>query len=80
MASVRPRKTAGGHGPSNLRLGAILDAQTAERKSATVPPQWVLDKIADQSITGGYKIGKKRANVCARCFTTRCANGVCLCE
>ncbi len=80
MASVRPRRTAGGHGPSNLRLGALLDAQTADRKAQAMPPQWVLDKIANQSITGGYKIGKKRANVCERCYSKRSVNGTCLCE
>ncbi len=84
MASVRPRRTAGGHGPSNIVLGRMLDRQALERSFAAkengTPPQWVLDKIADQSITGGYKIGKKRANVCTGCYSTRSVNGKCLCE
>lgn len=69
-------KTRGGHGPSNIRLGAILDAQAAQT-SATVPPQWVRDRIAERQITGGFRTSRKHQ--CPRCFVQRSMSGACGC-
>lgn len=61
-------------GPSNIVLGAILD----QPRPGAMPSQAVLDRIADRSITGGYRTGKR--NRCPQCFTARSANGTCSCE
>ncbi len=42
-----------------------------------VPPAWVLDKIADEKITGKYNV--KRSNRCDRCNMFRSVNGACDC-
>jgi hypothetical protein len=44
----------------------------------SMPPQWVLDKVAEESITGKYNV--KRSNLCERCYQYRSANGTCGCE
>ena len=41
------------------------------------PPQWVLDRIADESITGKYDISPE--NICGECFLARSVNGTCGC-
>ena len=41
------------------------------------PPQWVLDRIADEKFTGGYDISP--ANICQSCFTAKSDNGKCWC-
>ena len=41
------------------------------------PPQGVLDKIAERSITAGFSV--KRANLCNDCFQYRSVNGECGC-
>ena len=40
------------------------------------PPQWVLDRIAEESITGKYDT----SNVCGSCFQARSVNGTCGCD
>lgn len=42
-----------------------------------MPSQAVLDKMAEQSLTGGWDI--RRANVCADCWQAKSANGLCGC-
>jgi len=41
------------------------------------PPQWVLDRIADETITGKYDVSP--SNICPSCFTARSASGTCFC-
>jgi hypothetical protein len=47
-------------------------------EGAGPPPQWVLDKIAEETITGRFNT--KRDNRCPTCFMCRSANGSCNCE
>jgi hypothetical protein len=42
-----------------------------------VPPAAVLDRIADEKFSGGFKLVKK--NLCPKCFLYRPVNGAC-CE
>jgi hypothetical protein len=42
------------------------------------PPQWVLDKAADEKFSGGFVL--KRKNLCPECFEYRSTNGSCGCE
>jgi hypothetical protein len=42
------------------------------------PPSWVLDSIAERTLTGGFKT--TRRNLCRACWTYRSTNGSCLCE
>lgn len=49
------------------------------------PPAWLLDKIADEKLTGGYKryTGKgrnRKSNMCERCYTVKSVNGTCGCS
>jgi hypothetical protein len=41
-------------------------------------PGWLLDKIADQKLTGGFNV--RRSNQCPNCFEVRSANGTCSCR
>jgi len=43
-----------------------------------MPPQWLLDKIADEKFSGGFVL--KRRNLCNVCFEYRSANGTCGCD
>lgn len=45
------------------------------------PPGWLLDKIATEKMTGGYRRFKKNgeSNVCDKCYTTKSVNGTCGC-
>jgi hypothetical protein len=40
-------------------------------------PGWLLDKIAEEKLTGGYDI--RRSNQCPTCFEARSVNGTCAC-
>jgi hypothetical protein len=42
------------------------------------PPMWVLDKLAEEKLTGGFDTG--RGNICPRCYMARCSNGSCNCD
>lgn len=58
---------------------ALADYYKREYKSSShVPPQWVLDKIADEKITGKYNT--KRTNLCGTCNTYKSVSGTCLCD
>jgi hypothetical protein len=41
-----------------------------------IPPQRVLDEIAERALTGGYDV----SNQCPVCFTARSCGGTCLCQ
>ena len=43
-----------------------------------VPPQFVLDKIADEAFTG--KFNTKRKNLCNTCYEFKSSNGTCSCS
>jgi hypothetical protein len=43
-------------------------------------PGWVFDMIAEQKLTGGYKLKVRgQSNVCGVCHLTRSVNGTCGC-
>ncbi len=63
------------------------------RNKRPSPPQWLLDKIADEKLTQGYertrterseqngRVTKKRiSNQCTECFQLRSVNGTCGCQ
>lgn len=41
------------------------------------PPSWVLDRIAEEKMTGGFNVSA--SNICTDCFTARADNGTCYC-
>lgn len=41
------------------------------------PPQYVLDRIAEESITGKYNVSA--SNICPECFMARSSSGTCFC-
>lgn len=49
----------------------------AERRKA--PPGWLLDKLADEALRGGWSV-KQTRNVCSECFQARSVNGSCGCS
>lgn len=49
----------------------------AEKRTNKMPPQAVLDKMADQKLSGGFKTYK--SNICTECFTAKSVNGSCGC-
>jgi hypothetical protein len=52
----------------------------SEKRDGKMPPQSVLDRIADQKLSGGYKrIRNGQSNVCGECFETKSVNGSCGC-
>lgn len=56
---------------------AFFAEQSGQGAGGTPPPQWVLDKIAEEKFTGGFDVTPK--NICAGCFTAKSANGTCFC-
>jgi hypothetical protein len=42
---------------------------------AAKPPNWLLDKIADDTLTGGFR----KSDVCPDCRMARSVNGTCGC-
>jgi hypothetical protein len=64
---------------NSIELSARLALDAEYRAGLPKPPNWVLDRLADRALDGGYKIGKGRKNVCPLCFTTRSVNGTCSC-
>jgi NADH:ubiquinone oxidoreductase subunit len=46
-------------------------------EKGTVPPQWVLDRIAEERITGKYNV--RKSNLYDECHEYRSVNGTCGC-
>jgi hypothetical protein len=44
----------------------------------TTPPGWLLDKIADEKLTGRFNV--RRSNICPECHEARSVNGTCYCR
>lgn len=42
-----------------------------------MPPSWVMDRIAEESLTGKYDCSA--SNICPTCFTARAVSGDCFC-
>jgi hypothetical protein len=58
--------------PANVR-----EATSCECNPRTMPPMWVLDRIADEKFSGGFDV--RKSNVCPNCFEARSVNGACGC-
>lgn len=43
----------------------------------TPPPQYVLDRLAEEKLTGKFNVSP--SNICGSCFTARSHNGSCFC-
>ena len=56
------------------------DRQIGEYRDKTrkMPPQHVLDAIADEKFSGGFNL--RRKNLCSVCNEFRSKNGVCGCD
>lgn len=77
-ARTRPRVYGGpaavpGSMPYGYRLRAKLDAQTP----TAMPPPWVLDEIAEESVYGNKR--DRKNPVCTSCFTRKTPAGTCYC-
>jgi hypothetical protein len=53
-------------------------AEQAGYEGHRPPPQFVLDRIAEESITGKYDTSA--SNLCGLCFQARSVNGTCACD
>lgn len=76
-----PNNFARGSLPRQLvrEHGFALQAYNREHSDGVrKPPNWVLDKIADEAITGKYNT--KRSNLCQGCNTFKSVSGTCMCE
>ncbi len=51
--------------------------QRSLKAKGVMPSQATLDKIAEQQLTGGYKIHK--TGQCGSCFQVKSINGTCAC-
>lgn len=54
----------------------ISNARSETARPAPLPG-WMLDRIAEQKLTGGYDT--KPSNICDRCHLARSRNGSCGC-
>ena len=52
-------------------------AEQAGFDKPKMPPTWVMDRLAEEKITGGYDVSP--SNICGECFMARSANGTCGC-
>jgi hypothetical protein len=50
---------------------------SAEKRTNKMPPQHVLDRMADQKLSGGFKTYK--SNICTECNEAKSVNGSCGC-
>jgi hypothetical protein len=75
MKYVRPphprSSTFSGGGTNRSRL--VAEQQHGQDEQSHCPPGYVLDKIADEKLWGGYK----RSDVCKRCNLTHPKNVQC---
>jgi redox-regulated HSP33 family molecular chaperone len=73
LPSIRKQLTSGAR---NDRVQHLTDV--TDEKTSTMPPQWLLDKIADEKLTGGYNV--RKSNICPGCFEAKSVNGSCSCS
>jgi len=48
-----------------------------DKQNKRTPPGWLLDKIAEEKLYGGYDTSK--SNFCNGCFTYKSVNNTCNC-
>lgn len=61
--------------PNGGRIRAEQRNEKEEFRDRRIPPSSVLDKIAEEKITGRFKTAKSNISKC--CFVTRASNGAC---
>jgi hypothetical protein len=54
-----------------------LDYKACPCDGAKKVPAWLLDKIADEKLTGNFNV--RRSNQCRTCFQVKSSNGSCGC-
>lgn len=57
---------------------AFFAEQAGFHADMSMPPGYVLDRLAEETITG--KFDTSPANICGDCFQVRSVNGECGCE
>lgn len=78
----RPFLTEGAPTPRDLRpygakLRDRLDPQLGFGEARRIPPADVLDRLAEESLTGGYS--RKRNPICGECGVMKSRAGGCFC-
>jgi hypothetical protein len=64
---------------SSSTVHARFKREESARAEGGCPPQWLLDKIADESLNPqGWN--QSKANLCPGCFTHKSKSGSCLCS
>lgn len=69
---------------AGLRARQADQANGPWPKDGRKPPGWLLDRIAEEKLSGGYRTkpnrkGVVRNPICPGCQTARSANGECWC-
>ncbi len=89
MLRIKPKKSASkkrGRAPSyggpavvpgGLPYGYRLRAKLDTPRDHAMPPVWVLDEIAEESVYGPKR--DRKSPVCPNCFTRKSASGICFC-
>ena len=67
-----------GQGTRTSKFVAELDLQAEARGKAPKPPADLLDRIADEKLTGRFNVRKD--NLCPDCKEYRSVNGTCSCS
>lgn len=62
---------------SVVRKSPAIAMQVSGYEGHRPPPQWVLDRLADEQFSGGFDLSP--TNRCPQCFTAKSANGSCFC-
>ena len=57
---------------------AFFAEQARLNSGSNPPPQWVLDRLADEKFTGKFDVS--RSNMCQTCFCAKSVNGTCFCD
>jgi hypothetical protein len=65
-----------GYAMNNIKLSAVIELDREYKATLKRPANWILDKIADEKMNGGYT---KRNTKCTKCNTLKSSNGTCYC-
>lgn len=63
--------------PGSLPYGYRLRAKLDVPRDHPMPPAWVLDEQAEESVYGPKR--DRRSPVCTSCYTRKSASGTCFC-
>lgn len=59
------------------RRGNVQHLAHIKEPKRSMPPQWALDKAADEKLTGNFNT--RKSNICGTCFEAKSVNGSCGC-